>query len=136
MAAGALQTQFRETAMSLMVVTMVKNAGYPTLVPSHGDGKVSIRKLLNADDEKHARTIIDNDIATVSIRNEEIVTITRLPHSGSGIAPFVVFTNAAKHTSYFKKTDNLVMLVESSQSHWPAISQLDPMEILNPDMLK
>ena len=131
----ALQTQFRETAMSLMLVTMVKNAGYATLVPSHGDGKVSIRKMLDPDDETHIRTVIDNDIATVAIRNSEIVTVARLSHSGSGIAPFVVFTNAEKHTSYFKETDNLVMVVETSQSHWPAISQLDPMDILNPDKL-
>ena len=133
----ALQTEFRAIAMALMVATRANNAGYSTLIPSHGEGKRSIRRMLDADDE--TQTIPINDIATLLVRNEEIVTIVPF-HSGNtkpiGIPSFIVFTNAAKHTSYFENPDHLVTIVKTSRSYWPDISALDPIDILHPEILK
>lgn len=52
-------------------------------------------------------------------------------------ANFLAFTNASLTGSHFHKdSKHLVKLVETGKSHWPAISLLDPKDILDPNKLR
>ena len=75
-----------------------------------------------------------------AMKNGDEVIAERYPRSQpinkcSSPGSFTTITNASQNCYNFENLDNLLMIMETSQSHWPAISQLDPMDILNPDKL-
>ena len=127
---SGLHNEFRTIIMILMVATAA-NQGYPILVPTHGDGLRSIHAMINSDDDgkEKERTIAMTDLATLLVRNEEIVSVSPIDdkvHSSS----FAVFTNASKHGTYFKEPDQKIMVVAPGRSLWPIICNLTPMEVM------
>src|SRR6266545_1441505 len=71
----------------------------------------------------------DKAIAERCLRSQPI---TKCSSPGS----FTTITNASQNGYHFENPDHLVMIVETSESRMPSISGLDPLDILNPDILK
>lgn len=123
-----LHNEFRTINMILIVATVV-NQGYPILLPTHGDGLRSIHAMINSDDDGKERTIAMTDLATLLVRNEEIVSVSLIDDKVPSTS-FAVFTNASKHGAYFKESAQTVMVIGPGRSQWPDISNRTPMEVI------
>jgi len=73
---SALQAEWKGIIMLLSLVTAANHSGHSTLVPSHGDDERSLHGMLDMD--KHSPSILVlNSIASLLMRNEEVVMVTK-----------------------------------------------------------
>lgn len=156
---NVLRTEFRKIAMVLSMVTAVNNSGYPTLTPLHGDGASSLRRMLNQTvtttmDSIASLLVRDKEVVAITsiLQSSQLDFIVVAPNEGEDfLGPIAesllrsqsikeyslplpgsssAVTNTMQNDSQIKNPDYQVMIVESSQSHWQVISDLQALDIL------
>jgi hypothetical protein len=73
---NALRRRFRSIGMILPVITAANYAGHSTLTPRLGAGPRRIRDIFNR--TQRAATLVMNAVATLLVRNIEVVAVTTL----------------------------------------------------------
>lgn len=140
MAEAGLADQYRKIAMVLWAIAAANNSGYSTVIPSLEEEPSSLSRILDIDNEVSEK-VVTSSIAALYLRNKEIVAVsstTQRTETGKvGCLPpgIIVFRNASTKVDIFKP--NLLVTIETGQSHWPTISKLiDSSNILDPEIFK
>jgi hypothetical protein len=97
-----LTERFRTINMILPVVTAANNQGHSTLNPSHGSGPESLRDIFSKD--QHHPAISLSAIATLLVRNGEVVAVTTL-HSAPLVREFGVVSSESTPNSRRQKDE-------------------------------